>query len=200
MKAFRVLPPGEHWAIGGLSDGGFCAANLALRHPGRFGAVASMDGFYSTSGDLPVLGRIFGWNSTQLRNNDPQELAADARRTLPRFWLMSGTGNSIDTQAASQFSRVLTSREPIATVIVHGGKHTPSAWRVVLPTLLQWSWNTLSGGQVGCATTSVWMSQTPSPSPPASPAPTAPVVSSTAPVQLPPGPSPSRSPTAAPRT
>ena len=163
---FRALPPGEHWGIGGLSDGGFCAANLALRHPGWYGAVASMDGFYSPAGDAGVLGRIFGKEGPGLRANDPSILAADTRYSLPRFWLMSGTGNSTDSAAMESFGGVLSAREPIASVIVRGGRHTTPAWRVALPSLLTWTWNTISGGPVGTERTTLSVSE---PAPPATP-------------------------------
>ncbi len=147
---FRVLPPGPHWGIGGLSDGGFCAANLALRHLGSYGAVASMDGFYSTQADLAVLGKVFSQDGAGLRANDPTALAQSASGPLPRFWIMRGTRNNTDTVAAGYFEHVISAREKTMNVVVEGGTHTPPAWRAALPSLLAWTWNTLSGGPVGC--------------------------------------------------
>ncbi|HXP54981.1 MAG TPA: alpha/beta hydrolase-fold protein, partial [Streptosporangiaceae bacterium] len=40
--SYRVQPPGKAWAVAGLSMGGFCAANLALNYPTRYGAAGSM--------------------------------------------------------------------------------------------------------------------------------------------------------------
>ena len=34
---FRVEPPGPARAVAGYSEGGFCAANMALRFPGKYG-------------------------------------------------------------------------------------------------------------------------------------------------------------------
>ena len=189
MHDFRVLPQGEHWGIGGLSDGGFCAANLALRHPGRYAAVASMAGFYTPKADAGVFDRIFGKNIAGVRANDPSVLATDQRHSLPRFWLMSGTANSTDTKQMESFRDVLTARESIASVIVHGGRHTTPAWRAALPSLLAWSWDTLSGGPVGTETTNLTLvAQQPSISPPSStptaPSTPAPSRTSTEPVQL----------------
>jgi enterochelin esterase-like enzyme len=164
---FRVLPPGPHWAIGGLSDGGFCAANLALRHPGSYGAVASLDGFYSAYSDLAVMHKIFGVDAAGIRANDPSTQVADVRHSLPRFWIMSGTANSVDMKAAQFFREIVTAREPIAYVVVHNGKHTPPAWRAVMPSLLEWSWNTISGGAVGIGTTQFGIPAQPPSSPPA---------------------------------
>jgi S-formylglutathione hydrolase FrmB len=152
MHDFRVLPQGPHWAIGGLSDGGFCAANLALRHPGEYGAVVSMDGFYSAYSDLAVMNKVFGAGSPAINKNDPSTLVIDADSPLPRFWLMSGSGNAVDTVAAQDFREIVTTREPIEYVVLPGGKHTPPAWRTALPPLLTWTWHTISGGQVGVGT------------------------------------------------
>ena len=152
MHDFRVLPQGPHWAIGGLSDGGFCAANLALRHPGKYGAVASMDGFYSAYSDLAVMNKTFGAGAPAITENDPSTLATDVDSSLPRFWLMSGSGNAIDTVAAQDFREIVTTREQVDYVVVSGGKHTPPAWRAALPSLLAWTWHTISGGHVGVGT------------------------------------------------
>jgi S-formylglutathione hydrolase FrmB len=150
---FRALPQGLNWAIGGLSDGGFCAANLALRHPGSYGAVVSLDGFYSVYSDLAVMDKVFGVGSLVIRQNDPSTLALDVRSSLPRFWIMSGSGDASDTVAAQYFRQILTTREPIEWVVVRGGQHTPPAWREAMPVMLAWTWHTISGGQVGTGTT-----------------------------------------------
>ena len=180
VRDFRALPPGPNWAIGGLSDGGFCAANLALQHRGTYGAVASMDGFYSAYSDLAVMDKIFGAGSPSIRANDPSTLVLDVNQSLPRFWIMSGSGNMTDTKAAQYFRQLVTAREPIEYVVVIRGKHTPPAWRVALPSLLEWTWHTISGGTVGTSTAQLGVPVQPStgPSPglsppvgPASPAP-----------------------------
>ena len=152
VRDFRALPQGPHWAIGGLSDGGFCAANLALRHPGEYGAVVSMDGFYSAYSDLAVMNKVFGAGSTAITDNDPSTLVTGAQSSLPRFWIMSGSGNAVDTVAAQDFREIVTTREPIEYVVLPGGKHTPPAWRAALPPLLRWTWHTISGGPVGVGT------------------------------------------------
>jgi enterochelin esterase-like enzyme len=164
---FRVQPLGPHWGIGGLSDGGYCAANLALRHLGSYGVVASMDGLYSTQADLAVLAKIFGPDAAALRANDPTVLAQSESGPLPRFWIMRGTRNSTDTIAAGYFRQVLSTREPAMYVVVDGGNHTPPAWRAALPSLLQWAWGALSGGPVGTGSTEIALAAGKEPAKPA---------------------------------
>jgi S-formylglutathione hydrolase FrmB len=149
---FRAMPQGLNWAIGGLSDGGFCAANLALRHPGSFGAVASLDGFYSAFSDLAVMNKVFGVGSPGIAANDPSTLAVDVRSKLPRFWIMSGSGDASDTFAAQSFRQIVTTREPIEWVVLRGGQHTPPAWRAALPSLFTWTWLAISGSPVRSGT------------------------------------------------
>ena len=166
---FRALPPGPNWAIGGLSDGGFCATNLALQHRGSYGAVASLDGFYSAYSDLVVMDKIFGPASPSIAANDPSTLVLDVHQSLPRFWIMSGTGNTIDTTTAQYFRQLVTTREPIEYVVVDHGIHTPPAWRAALPGLLAWVWHTISGGPVGTGTIQLGVPALPSPGPAVSP-------------------------------
>jgi S-formylglutathione hydrolase FrmB len=168
MRDFRVLRPGPNWAIGGLSDGGFCATNLALRHPGEYGAVVSLDGFYSAQSDPSVMSRAFGKDAALVRANDPSTLVSDVAHSLPRFWIMSGTANAVDSKAAQFFRQIVTAREPIDYVVVHNGKHTPPAWRIVLPSMVEWTWNAISGGVVGVGTTTFGLPATVPSSPPPS--------------------------------
>jgi enterochelin esterase-like enzyme len=159
---FRVLPPGPSWGIGGLSDGGFCAANLALRHRSSYGAVASMDGFYTADADLGVLGADFGDNAILLTENDPTDEVATSGQSLPHFWIMSGTGSGADFEAAQAFQAVVQSREPVRDVVLIDGRHTPPAWRAVLPNLLEWTWTALSGQPVPAGTLTTTLSPQPS--------------------------------------
>ena len=179
---FRVLPQGPNWGIGGLSDGGFCAANLALRHRGSYGAVASMDGFFTVQADLGVLRRALSAEPGALAANDPISHVTDAA-PLPRFWLMAGTGNRLDLSSAQGFRAVLQQREPIRYVVVDGGRHSPPAWRAVLPDLLSWAWSALSGEAAPTGTEVLGLGgQTPKSSPPAAAlaSPTAPSASASA--------------------
>ena len=170
IREFRALPQGPNWAIGGLSDGGFCATNLALQYRGSYGAVASLDGFYSAYSDLVIMDKIFGATSPSIQANDPSTLVLDVHQSLPRFWIMSGSGNTTDTKAAQYFRQLVTTREPIQYVVVNRGKHTPPAWRVALPSLIEWTWHTISGGTVASGTTQLGVPVQPSTGPGPGPA------------------------------
>jgi S-formylglutathione hydrolase FrmB len=209
VQDFRALPPGPHWGIGGLSDGGYCAANLALRHRNSYGAVAAMDGFLTVDSDLAVLGQDFGNNAGALAADDPTVEVADPNQSLPKFWLLAGTGNSVDLDSAASFRSVLLTREPVRYVVVEGGQHTPPSWRVGLPNLLAWSWLALTGQPAPSGTAYLHLNNhtaptgSTSPRPPTSPAPASSDVTSKPPAspsatrdQPKPSPTPRPSPTA----
>ncbi len=50
---FRVLPPGKGWGTAGASSGAYCAAAIALRKPGEYGAVVSIAGYFDMETKLP---------------------------------------------------------------------------------------------------------------------------------------------------
>src|SRR5215469_866017 len=46
-RLMRVAPPGRAWGVAGYSEGGFCAANMALRYPHRYGFAGVLSGYFA---------------------------------------------------------------------------------------------------------------------------------------------------------
>lgn len=134
-RDLRVTAPGATWAVAGLSEGGFCAAHLALRHPGVYGAAGVMDGYFRP---LPGTG---AHRAAADPADDPTALlrALPAGAPVPAFWVMAGTGNPPDYRAAVRFALLLRQREDLRLVTVVHGRHTTPAWRAALPDLLHWA-------------------------------------------------------------
>ena len=42
----RVQPPGRAWGLAGYSEGGYCAANIALQDPTGYGAAGVLSGYF----------------------------------------------------------------------------------------------------------------------------------------------------------
>ncbi|MFC0038302.1 alpha/beta hydrolase-fold protein [Actinomadura rayongensis] len=133
---FRVRP-GRSFGVAGFSEGGFCAADLALRHPGVFAAAGSMSGYFQP---LPEHGTdLFRGNAAARLANDPLWLASRPARRLPAFWLMAGGADRGDVESARIFRSVLVAhggRVPLVT-IPHA-RHTFAAWKPAVPRLLAW--------------------------------------------------------------
>lgn len=139
VASFRVQPPGPHWGIAGYSEGGFCAANLALRHPTGYGTAASMSGYFQP---LPVGGiDPFSGNAVARLANDPTWLAERCQpgEPLPAFWLMAGESDRADVLDAQTMATLLRPFEPVRVVLVPRVRHTFAAWIPAVPKMLAWA-------------------------------------------------------------
>jgi enterochelin esterase-like enzyme len=142
---FRVSDDPAQWALFGLSAGGYCAANLGLRHRAQWGAVVSLGGYYLPSdGDAQA---IITRNPKLALGNNPVQTALDLRSgtaPLPGFWISAGTGNADDMTEARLLERALAHLERIHVTVVDGGQHTMSSLRQPMPAALEWAWAQLS--------------------------------------------------------
>ena len=126
---FRTIRSPRARGIGGLSEGGYGAINIAIHHPGEFGLVESWSG-YERADDL---GSIFGHRRVAA---DQEHSARHARvrrrpalrRTHTFFWLYTGRDDRFFGQNVTFAS--LLERDDIAhrLRIVHGG-HNWALWR-----------------------------------------------------------------------
>jgi enterochelin esterase-like enzyme len=139
----RVEPPGRAWGIAGYSEGGFCAANLALRYPSDYGYSASMSGYFTPEDNVNG-GKIvppFRNVVTLWERNDPMWLVRNWRGNdpLPRFWLSAARDDAEDYSALVSFDRLVRRRQPgVVTFIVPTGGHTAVVWRTATPHMLEW--------------------------------------------------------------
>lgn len=141
--AFRVYPPGPHWAVAGYSSGGYCATDLTLRHPGTYGAVADLDGYLSPVEDGGLWHVIFYKDRTALEKYDiTAQLPLDHHR-LPPFYLAAGTGNREDIDDLVILRTLLRGRAAVTAVVDSGG-HTFPVWRAEMPGVFSWIWDRIN--------------------------------------------------------
>jgi len=150
-RVVRVQPPGPAWGLAGYSEGGYCAANIALQELGRYGAAGVMSGYFAPvpsqvpagnkSGGKPTQVSVFARDPTLKLINTPQEFLAQVPTSeLPAFWLAAGAADQSDVGAAASFRHLLLARLAKAEVpllIVPGG-HQASVWRAALGPMLTW--------------------------------------------------------------
>jgi len=127
-RRYRTIT--ARWArgLGGLSEGGYGAINIAIQHPKEFGFVESWSG-YERADDL---GSIFGHRPGVLRANTPLDSLSTASAALRRshtfFWFYTGTDDRFRPQNRA-FAGLLTKlRIPHRFFLVHGG-HNWALWR-----------------------------------------------------------------------
>ncbi len=144
-RMLRVQPPGSAWGVAGYSEGGFCAANMALRYPDRYGSAGVLSGYFKPSGnqlaDPSRLVSPFNGNIRLEEQNTPldeiQELPAAA--VIPRFWLASGAADQQGVADAEGFWQELRVRQPdVPLTLTPGAGHTLAAWRAEVPSMLTW--------------------------------------------------------------
>ena len=125
---YRTIPDAAARAVGGLSEGGYGAINIALHHPHEFGVVESWSGYEKPD---PIRS-IFGASLGLLARNDPMtELPSVARQLRAQhtyFWLYSGRSDKLRTQNAAFAQELARARIPHRFFEVSGG-HNWALWR-----------------------------------------------------------------------
>ena len=141
----RVAPPGRAWGVAGFSEGGFCAANMPLRYPNRFGFSGVLSGYFVPLDNQPDgTGRKvspFGGDNRLREQNTPFDelLNMPAATVVPQFWLGAGTAAGQDVADAERFWRELRPRQPDAPLtLTPGTGHSMATWRAELPSMLSW--------------------------------------------------------------
>src|SRR5579863_8813051 len=159
----RVQAPGPAWGVAGYSEGGYCAANIALQEPDRYGAAGVMSGYFAPiqsqvptgnrPGGKPYTVNVFAGNPALQLVNSPRAYIAKVPLTvrLPAFWLAAGAQDKQDVSAAANFrllvqtrllvqNRLLLQNRPpdVPFMIVPDGGHQGSVWRAALGPMLAW--------------------------------------------------------------
>ena len=147
----RVQPPGRAWGLAGYSEGGYCAANIALQDPAGYGAVGVMSGYFypilsqvpagNKPGAKPHLVNVFlGRPGLELINTPRAYITRmPINDVLPAFWLAAGAQDKQDVIAAANFKQLLQTRVAnVPFVIIQGGGHQGSVWRAALGPMLTW--------------------------------------------------------------
>jgi enterochelin esterase-like enzyme len=142
---FRVTTEPAEWGIGGYSSGGYCAANLAMRHPTDFGASGIMDGYFRPQ-DGPAAAALH-FNAAAEAANNPLLLATQLNRDaspMPTFWVSAGTADPADIKGATAFTTALTGVETVPLIREPKAGHNFYAWQPVLPHMLAWMWTQIA--------------------------------------------------------
>jgi pimeloyl-ACP methyl ester carboxylesterase len=142
---YRVSHDPYEWGLSGYSSGGYCAANLALRHPTSYGAAAVIDGYFRAT-DGPA-SAILKSNPSLEAANSPLYLAERLTQNsspVPAFWVAAGTNDKIDYKPATVFAAVMNRIEQVPFVRLHNVGDTANGWYAALPTALTWLWQHLA--------------------------------------------------------
>ncbi len=147
----RVQPPGRAWGVAGYSEGGYCAANIALQDPRGYGAAGVLSGYFAPvlsqvpaggkPGGMPLRVNAFlGHPGLQLINTPRAYVTrVPINDVLPAFWLAAGVQDRPDVIAAETFRQLLQTRVAnVPFMMVPDGGHQGSVWRAALGPMLSW--------------------------------------------------------------
>ena len=151
-RALRVRQPGTGWGVAGYSEGGFCAANMALRYPHRYGFAGVLSGYFAPAENQLAGGRLvspFGGNGRLREQNTPLDeiRALPAVAVIPRFWLAAGAADGQGVADAEVFRQHLRLRQQdVPLTLTPGCGHSFTAWRAEIPLMLTWMTRGLARG------------------------------------------------------
>jgi enterochelin esterase-like enzyme len=129
-SAYRVRTDRAGWGLIGYSAGGFCAANLLLRHPDRYAAGASLSGYADP-------GITIGDGSESTTNNVAWRL-----RNLPpppvALYLAAAGDDKHAMRAAGLIAGLARAPMTVTTAVVAVGGHSGPAWRGMQAPAFDW--------------------------------------------------------------
>jgi enterochelin esterase-like enzyme len=127
-RRYRTIPSAQGRAIAGLSEGGFGAIDIAVRHPGEFSVVESWSGYEKPD----AIRSIYGSQLQLLKANDPRRMlphvAPELRRLHTYFWFYSGTSDRLRRQNRAFATELGRLRIPHRYFESFGG-HNWALWR-----------------------------------------------------------------------
>jgi enterochelin esterase-like enzyme len=138
-RDFRIDPDRQGWASIGYSTGGYCAVNLALRHPDLYTAAASMSGYFYPATDTTT-GDLYRGSRRLQQANDPQWRLRH-QPTDVALYLAAPFGDLGAVRQAHQMAAAARAgRSPlmVTTAIRPGGGHNFTSWQALLPAALDW--------------------------------------------------------------
>jgi poly(3-hydroxybutyrate) depolymerase len=144
LARYRVSDDPYEWGLGGYSSGGYCAANLALRHPSAYGAAAVIEGYFRAV-DGPAADALDNSRSLEAANSPlyEAERLAPGGGPLPAFWVAAGTNDKSDYTPATVFAAAMDRFEQVPFVKLAAGD-TANAWQAAVPAALAWMWQQLA--------------------------------------------------------
>lgn len=135
----RVLP-GRSFAAVGYSTGGFCAVNLALRHPDRYVAAGSISGYFVAGSD-PAVGNPYGRDGALRERNSPLWLVEHRRPTAPPLLVVASGGDAESVRDERTFVSAVHQHDRrlvLGASLLPRGGHTFATWSAVLPAATDW--------------------------------------------------------------
>lgn len=123
---YRTAPGRINWVVGGYSTGGYCAANLAMRHPDVYAAAIVLSGYFIGVHQHAPHQLFANWKGR--RANSPQVTICEQRPKVAIFTI-AAMDNKEDISAQTRFIRKVPKYDALMAMTTETGGHTPIVWR-----------------------------------------------------------------------
>ena len=139
-QTLRITPDGRRWSVMGWSTGGYCAAMLHLRGPSRFGAGASIEGYFNPAPDSFTgnLTQLLKASPTLYHQSSPMWLVENRPPVRVHLLVMSSRTDPQSYPQAKQFLLKEQNIPGIQPYIVQNVGHSLDAYHAVLAPTLNW--------------------------------------------------------------
>jgi enterochelin esterase-like enzyme len=126
----HVRPEGSAWGLIGFSAGGYCASDLALRHPHEYTAGASLSGFATP-------GIRIGNGTENTLYNDVWRL-----QHLPvpavSLYLACARSDPAAMRSTADLARAARAPLSVTTAYINGGGHNTQTWQAMEAPAFDW--------------------------------------------------------------
>jgi S-formylglutathione hydrolase FrmB len=136
VHSFRALDTPGSWTTLGYSTGAFCAVNLALHHPGRYGAAGSLSGYFHAIEDSHT-GNLYHGNAAAKRENSPVWWVRH-HPVQTSLYLFAAAGDTFSAKETKDFAAQAPQGSDVRLWIAPAGGHNWRVWSAVLPAALDW--------------------------------------------------------------
>ncbi|AIJ23933.1 alpha/beta hydrolase-fold protein [Amycolatopsis methanolica] len=132
----RVRGDREGWATAGWSSGGYCALDLAARHPQWYASAVSMNGYDATPHDAET-GDLFHGREDLRRANDVSAVLRDHPAPL-RLLVTADAAAGDECAALRRLQAAATPPAELTAWVLPIAGHNLAAVRAELPAVLDW--------------------------------------------------------------
>ncbi|WP_380170913.1 alpha/beta hydrolase [Kineococcus sp. DHX-1] len=138
---YQAARTASSWATMGLSMGAWCANQMTMLHPDRFGATISFGGYFK-----PNFGswKPFALNSPAGQRLDLVTLAKVSPPAV-RVWALASKSDSLSWPSTSALAAAAHGPLQVTMVTQQQGGHRTSIWAGFVPQALDWLGENLQG-------------------------------------------------------
>jgi enterochelin esterase-like enzyme len=139
-STLRVATDGRQWSVMGWSTGGYCAALLHLRDPERFGAAASVEGYFTPEPDSTTgnLAQLLAQDQTLAHESSPSWLVEHRPPLSMHLLVMTSQQDPQSRPQSLAFLRRERDVPGIRSYVVQDLGHSLDAYAAVVPPVLGW--------------------------------------------------------------